>query len=408
MRNALLLVVVAVLVLAATAAIVSRSSGYRLDIVMPSAEGTFAGDEVAIGGRPVGRVTKVGLEGPRALVSVEIDDDVAPLHEGTGARITWEAVISDRYVELLPGPAGNPDIPSGGRIESDIERVEVDKVLATLDPETMDRIGSTVRQLDSTLEGREGDLNATLATGGPAVQALGEVVRAVGSDGPAIRSLVTELRGITTTLNERDESLRGTIGDLGAVTSSVATREGELSQSVAELPSTLDAADSTFGKIPGAVDEAVPLLDTLQPATRRLPEVARNLSPVLQELRPAVADLRPTLVAAQSLLDRTPRLIDGANEALPAATDIVSRARPAVAFLRPYAPETAGWLANWGSIWAGQDSTGNFARALLTEGSTSVTSTPGILPPGIQRDERPAPGAPADQPWNDANGDGIR
>ena len=409
-RNLKVVVLVVVFLLAggASVAFASTTGGYRVEFLMPSAEGTFPGDSVKIGGRDAGTVRSIGVRDNKALVTVDLDDAFAPLHEGTNARISWEAVLSERFLDILPGTAANPAIPSGGRVESTIERVELGDVLSMLDPKTLTDANSVVQQVSALLKDREPQVRDTLAMGGPALNGLGEVLQAVGSDGPAIRELVSQLHQITSTLAARDAKVSGTVRDLGRLTGDVAAQQKQLADGLKELPPTLGAARTTLDKVPEVVDQTVPLLNDLQPATARLPGVAANLNPLLADLRPAVGDLRPTLDAANALLRRTPGLLDSAHGVLPQLTNILHTAEPAVSFLRPYTPELTGWFSNWAGIFAGEDATGNYARALLTASASSVGDNPGVIPPGQWRDERPAPGSIAGQPWTDANGDGAR
>lgn len=394
-----------VLVAGVAVAVASSSDPYRVQFVMTSAEGTFPGNKALIAGRQAGTVEKVEVRDDKALVTVDIDHEFAPLHQGTDARISWQAVLNERFLEILPGPASAPVLPSDSRVQSHYERVELDQLLATLDPKTMQNTSAVVQQVSAALKGREQGLKGTLQYGGPALNALGEVLQGVGSDGPAIRDLVTQLHQVTSTLSARGDELSNTVNNLGDLTAATASQQKALSDGIAQLPSTLSAAKTTLDKVPDAVDQTVPLLNDLQPATAKLPSVAANLRPVVSDLSPVVGQLRPTLDSAQALLDRTPGLIDSAHEVLPGATDVVTRAQPAVAFLRPYTPELTGWLTNWTGIWAGQDGVGSYARALLTASASSVGDNPGAIPPGQRRDERPAPGSLVGQPWTDANGD---
>jgi phospholipid/cholesterol/gamma-HCH transport system substrate-binding protein len=401
---------VAVVVIAVAAISVLRHEDtYRLQILMPTAEGTFPGGSVKMRGEDVGTVSDVAVTGNKALVTVELQDDAAPLHVGTTARISWQAVLNERFVDLLPGPATAPAIPSGTRIESTIERVELDEVLATLDPTTLNNVNALVPAVADALKGREQKLRQTLQYGGPAIDSLGQVLQAVGSDGPAIRDLVHQLHGVTDTLASRDDKLAGTISNLGRITAATAAQQRQLSDGLAELPSTLDTAKTTLDKVPDAVDAAVPLVDDLRPAAARLPGVAADLRPVLHQLRPIVPQLRSTLKAVTPLLDRTPGLLDAAHGTMPDLTGVVRRIQPAVTYLRPYIPEAAGWFSNWTSIWSGVDGTGNYARPVVTTGSTALGDNPtGVLPPGIERsgqngDGRPRPGEIVNQPWTDAN-----
>lgn len=399
------LVVAVVLVAGVAVAVAVAGSPYRVQFVMDSAEGTFPGNKAMIGGREAGTVEDIEVRDNKALVTVDLDDAFAPLHAGTDARISWQAVLNERFLEILPGPANGPELPSGNRVQSHYERVELDQLLATLDPKTLQNTNSVVQQVSAALKGRDQGLKGTLQYGGPAINALGEVLQGVGSDGPAIRDLVTQLHQVTSTLSARGDKLSNTVNNVGDLTSAVAGQQQALSQGIAQLPSTLTAAKTTLDKVPATVDQTVPLLKDLQPATAKLPGIAANLSPVLSDLRPDLGQLRPTLDSAQSLLDRTPGLIDSAHDVLPGVTDVITRAQPAVAFLRPYTPELTGWLTNWTGIWAGQDKVGGYARALLTESASSVGDNPGVIPPGQRRDPTPAPGSLVGQPWTDANGD---
>ena len=383
------------------------SSPYTLKILMPTADGTFVGGTVAIAGQNVGTITGLGVLNKQALVTVSIDQSAAPLHAGTQARINWESVVGGRVVELLPGRASNPALPSGQMIIAPTERVELDQVFAMLDAPTRRKVQTLITALNATLSGNETNLNATIKSAGPTIQALGSVMSAVGQDGPAIRDLVGRLHAMTSVIAQHNSSVSATIQHLDQLTSALAAEQNGVAQTLAQLPSTIDAAQATLTKVPGAVSAAVPMLQDLRPATAQLPETARNLSPLLQMLRPTVANLRPTLASARALLGNTPSFLDTSKQTLPQITTALTSLAPAISFLRPYTPELTGWLSNWASLFASQTS-GNYARLLIPEGATSVVGVMPSLPPGTTRDPNPAPGSIAGQPWTDANGDPVR
>lgn len=408
-RKLLTAAAVAVFVVTGVSVAAMGSGDYKLQVLMPTGVGLYPGSKVMIAGQQVGQIDGVEAVENKALVSATLTDDRnAPLHSGTRASIRWSSVIGTRTLDLTPGPPGNPELPSGARITSQQERVELDDVLAALDAPTREKLQGLVGKLDQTLDGREADLKETLNSAGPTLQSLGQVLRAVGDDGPAIKSLISKLHGMTGELASRRTDLGQTVSELGTLTSQVAARQESLNATLAELPSTVGTAKTTLDRVPNAVEKTNPLLRDLAPATARLPEVSRNLSPVLQQLRPTVARLRPTLGAAQSLLQNTPGLLDSAHGTLPDLNQAVNSLQPAVTFLRPYTPELAGWLTNWTGVFGSQTKSGNYARALITASASSVDNNPGIVPPGMQRNERPAPGSLVGQAWTDANGDGIR
>lgn len=389
---------------AATGAV---SPDYTVDLSMTSAAQLFEGSPVLIDGVDVGEVSNLATENGVAIATIRLDDDHAPLREGTTTRVEWLSVLGERVVTVLPGPLENPEIPSGALYEAESTQIEVDQVLAALDEPTRERLTSLVGRLDATLEDREPDLRETLRTGGPAVRALGEVMAAVGRDGDAIRALITQLSDVTATVGARQQEVGSVVTDLAAFTGSVAEQQENLSEALGELPPTLREAVGTLDMVPAAADEVVPLLTDLRPATERLPAAAQKLGPVLTDLRPVVRDLRPTLVAADALLARTPGLLDESHAVLPPVGQAIEGFGPAVSYLRPWTPEAVGWITNWGQAFAGYDSQGHVWSAFLSAGPSAFDDS-ATMPPGLARSDNPVPGESSGQSWTDAHGNGMR
>lgn len=392
-----------------TAFAVTRQTGYQLRVVMPNAANLLAGSRVEMDGVQVGNVSKLETRDGKALATVSIDGNRAPLHTGTKAQVQWRGLLGERVVELLPAPASNPEIPSGSMIEAGDEQVELDQVLSALDPATRAHLDSTVQQLDQSLRAHPADLKNTIATAGPAVQELGAVLKAVGEDGPAIKNLIGDLQQVTGPLAGRQAQLQQVVNDLTAAMGSMAAEQTQLQQALGQLPSTLDTAKQTMDGVTPAVDASVPLLHDLRPATQQLTSVSKNLSPLLVDLRPTIADLRPTLDSASTLLRSTPALLDSTHGVLPGVTQAATELNPAVSFLRPYTPDLMGWLSNWGAAFANYDSQGHFFHGLIQVGTNSLDDNPGVVA-GLKGgpNARPAPGMASGQGWVDANGSGQR
>ncbi|HEV7977926.1 MlaD family protein [Amycolatopsis sp.] len=386
----------------------SGGTGYRLKLVMPEAAGIVEGLPVRINNVGVGEVTGLTTQDGKAVVDVRIDDGTAPLHTGTKPVITYRALVGESYLQLAPGPKTNPALPSGSVVATDWSQVQVEDVLEALDPPTRDRLKSLLAQTSSTLSGREQDLQSTLNTAGPTVQALGQVLAAVGQDGPSIRELVTKLSQMTSAVAARRTDLSSAVSELSGITQDVAAQQKKLTEALGELPSTLQAAHSNLDKVGGAVDAAGPLLKDLKPVSEKLPSVAGNLSPLLADLRPAVAELVPTLKSADTLLHQTPGLLDSAHAVLPGTTQALNGLAPALDFLRPYTPDLVGWLSNWAGVFGGFNSQGHYGHLLLTVSATGFHNNPGVKPPFLNFDPNTAPGSAAGQPWTDANREPIR
>lgn len=383
------------------------SEGYQVRAVMSNAAALSEGSPVLVNGIPAGRIVGLSVDGGKAVVDMELDSDETPLHSGSTALVRWRAALGERQVEITPGPGTNPEIPAGGMVPVAQEQVDVDQVLAALDPPTREHLASTLRGLDSTLKDDPQNVRRFLAEAGPAVGALGEVLKAVGEDGHAIRNLVTDLRGVIDPLAQRDQQLARTVTNLTSSVNALAPQQEAIGASLKELPGTLQEAGSTLDRVPQTVQDTVPALEDARPVTQRLTSVSENLTPVLRDLRPAMAELRPTVASASQLLERTPGLLDSSHQVLPQLKPVVDRLNPAVEYLRPYTPDVAGWLSNWGSAYSYYDTQGHYAGAIIRAGVSSLDENPG-LDLTIDNDPRPAPGKASGKPWTDANGSGMR
>lgn len=385
----------------------SWDSGQDYTLVMPSAANLVDGSPVRARGEQVGSVTSMEASDGKALVRVSLSDASA-MHAGATPRVSWDALVGERVVDIVPGPASAPQLPAGSIVNAQGSQVEVDEVLSALDAPTREHLQSLLKRVGPTLHGSESDLNATLRTAGPTVEALGKVLQGVGSDGPAIRSVITQLQKMTQPIADRRAELSGTVQNLTQATAALADQQDQLGAGLRQLPPTLGSARRTLDDVQPAAQQAKPLLEDLRPASQQLPSVAANLGPTLADLRPAVADLKPVLAGAQRLLGNTPGLLDSAHRTVPPATTLVRDLTPALSFVRPYTPDLTGWLTNWSGAFSNYDSRGHFFQGLLQAATSAADEMPaGINPPGVSKDDRPAPGSAEGQPWTDATGSGI-
>lgn len=387
--------------------LVQNNDGYDVQLVMPSAAQVSKQTPVWIDGRQVGQVSDLGLKDGKALVTVTIDEDAAPLHAGTTTRVEWVSAVGERVLTIDPGPGSNPEIPEGAYVEAASSQVEVDEVLAALDEPTRERLSSLVGRLQRTVDGRELELKDTIEQASGTVDALGDVLRAVGADGPSIRAIVRDLSALLDASADRRTRISSSVANLSAAAHAMAEEQEAVSAMLKQLPSTFDTASATLGKVPAASEETVGLLDELQPSTSRLRSVSRNLAPALVDLRPTVAELRPLLDSADDLLGLTPALLDRSHDVLPDFTGMLSDLGPAISFIRPYTPDGVGGLHNWGQAFAPYDGAGHTWAGLLAPGTNALNESLVPLPTARQNPE-PYPGQAEGQPWIDATGSEVQ
>ncbi|SNR84199.1 phospholipid/cholesterol/gamma-HCH transport system substrate-binding protein [Haloechinothrix alba] len=409
-RRILMTAVVAVLAIAVSATtFITLDRSYTLTVMMPNASNLVEGGSVMRDGYEAGSISEISTEDGKAKVRLELDDEFAPLREGATVEVSWKAVLSERRLVIDDGPSGNEELPSGSMLTEEMAApVELDQVLAILDEPTRDKLKALVDDVEGTLDEREAEINDTLTTAGPALESLGSVLRGIGSDGAAIKELITQLNSTMSIVEQRDQEVERVVSALGETTAETVEQHQQLGETLERLPEIVRQADSTLKRVPGAVDATVPLLEDLSPVTERMTSVSGNLRPVLGDLRPAVAELRPTLSALSELLEYTPGLLDTGRSTFPDAAKASRDADDALSFLRPYTPELAGFLSNWGSASGSYDANGHYARFFIQSGLEGANVNPGITGAGVEKDMTPMPGDAVDQPWTDAFGSGMR
>lgn len=398
---------VAAVAVLAVGAKATGESGDDLHLLMENAAGLQKGTPVYTQGLPAGSVTSVDLVDNQARVGLDLDEDELPLRKGTRAVVRWKSVLGQRVIELTPGQRNEPELARGADLLVSHEQVDVDEVLAALDPKTRRHLSGMLKGLNGAVSPASADLNKTLAVSGPALEQLGKVLDAAGKDAQAIREIVTQLDRLVGPLAERDTALARSVEDVTAFADSLAEQERGLSAGLRELPRTLDAAGRTFRAVPPAAREARPLLRDLRPVSSQLASVSQRLAPVLVDLRPAMARLRPVLGEVDHLLDQTPGLMDSAHGVVPGMDATINALVPAVTFLRPYTPDLVGWLSNWASGYAYYDAGGHYAAAVIRNGPQAFDENPGV-PLSVDFDPAPAPGTAGRTPWTDANGSTMR
>jgi phospholipid/cholesterol/gamma-HCH transport system substrate-binding protein len=389
--RALTLAALALAVIATAVLMFGSGEDYRVTLTLDNAGQLVRGNQVKVGGRPVGLVERIELtDDARARVEVSIDDDLAPLHEGTvfTLRATSLSGIANRYLALEPGPNDRPPIPDGGhvRAEDGREAVDLDQVLNTLDAATQRDLQAFVRNAgDAFASAREA--NASLESLNPALSQSARTFRALMRDQAALERFIVASARVVEDVSSRPEHLDPLVGNaLGAV-GALARESAALERSIARLPPTLRKTNSTLVNLRATLADVRPLVRDARPA-------APLLSAALGELRPLTRDARPVVRRARATIDRAGTgdllgvlrgLVRLSREAVPAFDSTVATvadALPVVREVRPYVPDVVGGLFNGfgGTTAVYYDANGHYAR-ISFQGSTSTLTGLGSLAP---------------------------
>ncbi len=383
--------VIAVAVLVALL-LLGGSESYRVSVVFENAGQLVEGNEVRVGGRPVGTVESIGLDDrSRAIVEIEVDDELAPLHEGTTATIRVPSLsgIANRFVALQPGPNSSGEIADGGRIGADETSapVDLDQLFNTFDPKTRRGLQQLIRGQATYYGGRSREAREALAYLSPALSATSRLTRELVYDDEVFERFVVDAARVMRTIAERRDDLSSLVGNANVTAAAIGDENRSLARTLDLLPGSLRKANTTFVNLRSTLGDLDPLVAASKPATRELAPFLSRLRPLVADAQPTVRDLRVLIRAPgqdNDLIDlarKLPRLAQLTDTVFPRAIRTMDRSTDFVDTARQYTPDLAGWFTKFGQAAAAYDANGHYARIQPMFSPFSVNDVTGLLTP---------------------------
>jgi phospholipid/cholesterol/gamma-HCH transport system substrate-binding protein len=430
-RGVALLALVAVIAVVAVVLLRDGSSTtYRLRF--QNAGQLVKDDDVQVGGRRVGSVRDITLtDDNQAEITIAVDDDFAPLHEGTTAtiRATSLSGIANRYIALTPGANSRPRLPSDALLGTDSTTsiVDLDQLFNTLTPATRKGLQQFIQGNARWYVGRGAQANQAAKYLDPALSSSRALVDEVVGDQDTFNAFLQSSSRTVRALALRRDDLANLVTNANTTAGAIGDENASLSRTLGLLPDTLRKANTTFVNLRATLDDLDVLVAASKPATKRLAPFLAELRPLVRDARPTIADLR-TLVRRPGdgndlidLLDRAPRLEQVARPALRDSTQALKDSTPVLQFVRPYSADLVGWLRDFGQGASNYDANGHFARIQPIFNAYSFADNPtgGTLTPiapsqrlaGLQTGfVRRCPGAASQPaadgsaPWRDTDG----
>jgi phospholipid/cholesterol/gamma-HCH transport system substrate-binding protein len=364
--------VVALVVLVAFA-LFGGGSSYTVTAGFENAGQLVRGNQVQVGGSAVGTVSEIELgDSGEAVVTMKIEDEFRPLHQGTRAtiRVTSLSGIANRYVALQPGPNDGEEIDDGGRIAADDTSapVDLDQLFNTLDPETRDGLSKFIRGQGTYYSGRGEDAGRSLEYLSPALSSTSRLTREIALDKQIFSRFLTDTASLVGAVAERRNDLAQLVGNTSVTATAIADESASLSRALQLLPGTLRKANTTFVNLRATLDDLDVLVAESKPATRELAPFLRRLEPLVREARPTIRDLRLLISRAGprndliELTSQAPRLADLSERTFPRAIRTLDRSQENVEYARLYTPDLTGWITKFAEAAANYDANGHFAR----------------------------------------------
>ena len=357
-------VLAAVIVVAFT--LLGGPEPYRVHARFINASQLVKGNLVQLAGRPVGLVEKIELlDNGRADVTLKIDENAAPLRQGTLVTVRQASLsgVANRYLDLRVAPAAAPKIPDGGTIleQQTTTAVDLDQLFNTIDEPTQKALQGVIQGSAAQYAGQGEEYGEGLMYLNPSLSASSRFFRELNRDNGLLERFIVSSSKFVTDVADRRDDLSSLIDNLETTTTALGDQQAPLRDAISQLPPFMRRANSTFVNLRATLDDLDPLVRDSKP-------VAKALRPFLAQLRPLARDARPTLQDLSTLIDREgpandlveltraqvpvrkiaigPVRVNGASRegALPASTRALNAGSPELSYARPYAPDLIGWF----------------------------------------------------------------
>jgi phospholipid/cholesterol/gamma-HCH transport system substrate-binding protein len=371
------------------------SNSYSLKIHFINAAQLVKGNQVEIGGTPVGSVDDINLtDDGQAVVTVSIDESNAPLREGTRATIRQASLsgIANRYIdlEMPPGDSSNSEnIPDGGDINVDrtTTAVDLDQLFAVFDPPTRKAVQDFFKGSSAEFKGKEQQQRIAYHYLNPALSTSSHLFNELNRDNPLLARFLVDSSKLVTNLAEKRDDLTNLISNANTTFRALGDEKLALAESIARLPDFMRQANTTFVDLRSALDDVDPLVAASKPVAKKLVPFLNELRPLARDARPTVRDLSqivfqpgpdndledlqetfPPLKSAA--LDKKKRSVDfgtgpvnvgNVRGSFPESAQALKDSAPIIGFGRPYTVDFDGWADDF-STTGSYDAVGAFSR----------------------------------------------
>jgi virulence factor Mce-like protein len=279
---------------------------YTVTAYVISAAQVVPGNDVVLGGVPVGSVRSVDLApddggAAGARITFQVDARHAPLKRGTHVTLRPKSLLGNMFVELSTDSGGAP-IPSGGSIpvQDTAAPVTLDQVTDIFDAQTRQQLQTLTQQGGAALAGRGPDVNHTLQRLPQISSDLSATAGALDARQQELDALTVEFDRVAGMVSGEDQSLRGDLHNGADLLDTLAAHQQRLQDE-------LTSADSSLTKLNAGIGGHEQSLNALlkeQPALlTELQAFENGGATTFGTIDPCIGDLLATLGEIRSATD---------------------------------------------------------------------------------------------------------
>jgi phospholipid/cholesterol/gamma-HCH transport system substrate-binding protein len=331
------------------------------------------GDQVQVGGVPVGSVKSLDLTPDfKARVTIHVDGSLTPLHEGTTAEVRTPSLssVANRFIALSPGPNNRPALSAGATLPASAtkEVTDLDGLFNALNPKTRKGLQQFIQGTAEQYVGAGKQLGKSTEYFAPFLSASDHFFSELVRDQPVFTKFLVETSKAVTTIGARAPQLASLIENANTTFTAIGDEQSNFAAGLKQLPITLRQGNKTFAELPATFAALKKLVDVSRPTTKPLTTLLQHLRPLLTTATPAVTNFNEAFNRPGANNDLTdlvkvlPTLYKQLVTASPAVVTGEKESVHVTAFFGPYAPDLAGTLRTFGQSGAYYDANGGYAR----------------------------------------------
>jgi phospholipid/cholesterol/gamma-HCH transport system substrate-binding protein len=349
----------------------SGGTSYKLEF--NEADQLVKGDQVQVGGVPVGSVTNIELTHDyKAIVTIHVNSSLVPLHAGTVAQVRVPSLssVANRYVALSLGPNNAPALSAGTKLPASATRnvTDLDQLFNTLNPQTRKGLQQFIQGSAEQYVGQGQNLGKSTEYFAPSISATDHLFAELIRDQSTFTKFLVETAKAVTTIGARNSQLSDLVENANTTFTAIGSEQTNLAQGLKRLPVTLRQGNRTFAELPSTFQALTKLINASKPTTRPLTTLFTKLRPLVSTATPVVGNFSQAINKPGANNDLTdyvralPQLAQALTSATPVNVQSLQESVPITAFFGPYAPDLEGTLREFGQTSAYYDANGHYAR----------------------------------------------
>lgn len=355
---------------------VVSSGGYTVQVELPRAANLVYFADVMVAGIKAGKVTSVEPDGDRALVRMQLDQAVAPLHQGATVRVRAKSLVEESYLEITDGPG--PTVPAGARLPATAgqEPTQLDDVLKSLDAPTRASLQRSLKSLGAGTAGTRDAVEATVVGLGDLGRQGRTVLDALSAQSQDLRDLTRSSARVLQALSTRRAALASLVESTDRLSASTAEQRSAIQETMRALPGVIGSARSSSDDLTRLGQALLPVAADLEAAAPDLTGTLEALPAAARDLRLSVPPLDAVLDSAPATLTRVPAVTGDVDRLLPDAKVLMSDLNPMLGYLEPYGRDVAAFFTNFAQTLDTGDAWGKYLKVMPPVNEQNIKGLP--------------------------------